>query len=136
MTMTARTESGVGLALPAAKALAHLMLVHEAVAHEWPITTESANAEIGEAVAHTRDLAIDENLITDELNVDIATWRTSITSLAANLTTANLADPDAPLTDVHQGEIEDAVRSTWNILALIDREITGLETQADPGNRP
>ena len=133
---TPRTTSGTGLTVPIAKALAHLWLVHEATAREWPITAEQASAEIAEAVTHLRDIIYPEDLLTETLVSELATWNPTLTTFAATAAAEAVSSPEEPFSADHAEDLRSIVRGTWALLALIDREITGLELQADPGSMP
>lgn len=136
--ITPRTQAGTGLSVPIAKALAHLWLVHEAVTRAWPLTLEAASAEVGEAITHLRDLRLPETLLTDNLIEAVHNWSANLTPYGSELVAASLTDPEASLTDDQKNELRGIVRNTWTLLALVDREITGIESpaNADPGTMP
>ena len=61
--LLADTEYGTGLALPIAKAMSHLMIVHEATHREWPLTSKAALAELREAAGHLTGLTAPDSII-------------------------------------------------------------------------
>lgn len=130
-----RTVTGVGLTVPIAKALTHIMLVHDGTSRD--LTIESASAELTEAAAHLNDVILDRTLYTDELCTTIEEWRAAVRQLGGAFSTAAIASPDSPLTDDHKDDLRQLATRTWALLTLIDREITGLPlNHTDPGRQP
>jgi len=133
------TDRGTGVLIPAAKALGHLMLVHQAVANGWGLTNEQARAEIEEALVHANDLSSIADLVATETYTNILGWRAylleQLTVLKAELSTAESLD--AAVTPETLPAIQDIVQATWATLSAIDRDLTDLRNaEADPGRLP
>lgn len=129
------SELGTGLVLPIAKALTHLMAVHTAIDREWPLSASDAIAEIQDARDHIRAANVPEHLMTAEAVTTLAGWRAI---LEDRITTSPAASEDTPLADVISiAQLHDLAASTWQLLSLLDRELTGLSpTGTDPGRLP
>lgn len=131
-----RTDAGTGITVPIAKALSHLMLVHEASAREWPLTNEAAAAEVNEAVTHLRDIVIPRDLLTEDTAAGIAEWMDTLHPFGEDIRRDTSPIPDELFhTNAQRENLQAIVRQTWALLAVVDREITGV-TGADPGSRP
>lgn len=135
LEIQALSPNGSGLALPVAKALAHMMTAHAAcVREDWPITATQLRAELTEAVSHLNTLSLSHELFTEELAIEIQSWTDNVVGVHRNFI---VNDPEAAPHADQVAELQDLITLTWSLLTLIDREITGLPaTQADPGLRP
>lgn len=121
------TTWGVGLATPVAKALYHLLLIDQATEREWPLTDEQKQLELGEAVAHLNTLHLNPNLVTEELLHDVTQWLTNLRGLRNAWSSL--------IPEARRDDLRSTIRTTWSLLALIDREIAGIE-DAEPGRLP
>jgi hypothetical protein len=132
------THAGAGLTVPIAKALAHLMLVNLAIEAEWGISAATARAEIGEAASHLQDLYFGNGLLTDDLRREIETWMVDVHEWHRDLSRRSIPEPDEGILEEDDlVGLRTTITQTMALLALIDRELTGLPTtQADPGSRP
>lgn len=133
----ARTDTGTGLLVPIAKFYGHLATIEASVAREWPLSREAAAAELAEAVNHINSLIpmAGHALFTEETIATTVNWETEVRRESLSLTEVSRMDPEEPLTPEMRDSIRDLMRSSWNLLARIDREVTGV-TGADPGRQP
>lgn len=136
LNIRAITHAGRGLTLPIAKALAHLMVIHEAVSHGWEITRPTALAEMREAVEHLNDIYYGDALLTGEMEAELDEWSVNLRETQSEI--ANQTAPETgALSDGDKTLLQEIITQTWALLTVVDREITGLTThQADPGQRP
>lgn len=131
----ATTDLGTGLVLPIAKALTHIMAVYNAITREWPMTIADAAAELGEATRHMQNATLPWELMTDATASDIAAWQNSISSNSRQL--SGMIAQEEQLSELGTDSLKELARNAWQILALLDRELTGLENnQVDPGRMP
>jgi hypothetical protein len=136
IAITPRTERGTGFVLPVGKAIAHLLVVVNAITREWPMTIEEAAAELNETAEHLNDLNFNRDLISTDTNAAIDAWRDQIREALATVQANALSAPDGSLAEVAP-RLAQIATDTWTLLTVIDRELTGLSDAAtDPGHRP
>lgn len=135
-TIEATTEQGTGLILPIVKALTHIMAVHNAITHEWPMTTEDALAEIDDASRHMTTLMIPSELMTAESADEIERWISLLQASLIELRGDVVADQN--ISDSHHTEvIKLLAKQTWQLITVLERELTGLRpADTDPGRLP
>jgi Fic family protein len=122
--------------VPTAKLYGHLATLEASIAREWPLTQEAAAAELTEAVAHLNDLVPNNNMLfTADLSNALEGWTSDLRDLSTVLTATSRETPEEPLTTEQRDTIRGRMLGTWDLLARIDREITGI-TAADPGLQP
>jgi hypothetical protein len=138
LQLEARTDLGKGLSVPIAKALAHLTFAHGAIARGWDLNAGAVAAEIAEAIDNLNQTIIPDDLVTPELAGAIAAWTVDLTNESRRITReARDNDAEASPTDDTKQTLINLIIATWNLLALIDVEITGLNPRdVDPGRQP
>lgn len=131
----ATTENGTGLVLPAAKALAHVMLVHEAIGRGWAITTGDAVLDLEDAYNHIVDATIPDGLMTAEAAGAYHHWAEELTGQLEALRQANDETPVAEAINVD--DLKQLAKNAWQLMTVLDRELTGLPIRdTDPGRIP
>jgi len=135
LAITSRTDQGLGISVPLAKILSHLMVVDSAITHEWPLTNALVTTELREATNHLDGLVLPQTLITEELRLQIDQWRMEMAeSIRVLIGEAREAGEDYDPKPA-QESIRDVVRDTMTLLTHVDREITGIPN-SDPGRMP
>ena len=139
ISIPATTTTGSGTALMLAKAQSDLMIVHQAIVREWPMTLEQAVAQLGEAQEHLLAAALPEHLFTEETATAILNWRGALADRIEQMKTAIGEDQgEQPLSSyVDVTALQEQIAEFWSVFTIIDRELTGLPSNAsDPGSRP
>lgn len=132
-TPTPRTPQGSGLLVPITKVMGHLMVVHEALAREWPLTSTNIAGEVRDASTHLDTIIFPREALTPEVILELNAWKDNFRDSLTAFNTGALAGSEP--TEGARSEIRDLVRLTWAVLAQLEQEFTGVPI-AEPGIAP
>lgn len=133
--MTANTPAGNGFLPKIVRSLLHVLLVHQAVAREWPMTIEQANAEV--TIAHN-DLeeitARTFDILSSDALESVKTWTAAVFTLKSTLGIQATAVPEDPLPEETKTLIQGMYQSGLDVLAALDLDLLGI--LSDAGTTP
>lgn len=134
MNESARTPTGHGIVIHAAKVMSQLTALHMALKSDWAMDWDFFRSTVAEIRDHTEGLVYPGYMTLDAREA-LGNWVTYMDDLRAEVRAERDHTNDTPVSvygESYVDALHDLIVKTWELLSQLDREMFGIET-ADAG---
>jgi hypothetical protein len=128
---TPTTDYGTGFLPVLFRSLLHPLVVHHAIASEWPITNGAAASSLQLALESLTGLGLTVNILGEDAKTALTTWTTQLTAVQG-IVQALPAQDDADTTT--RDQIRNIYGHALVLLGILDEDLLGINS--DGGRIP